>query len=377
MDRDSSVQAAADQRPETDDTTPGVPTETELSPRPSPERGTMRAWAHHMPFLQLLVYYLLLIGLVLLLTNLFPVLRRAFFMPIDLPAVSGEQALLTGTEPVQRPVVTDSTVVAQAVDRALTTLLVTVGALLLVLPVAWVYMRTKRLRYDPALVHSVIILPIVVAGIALVVKNSIALAFSLAGIVAAVRFRNTLKDPRDAVYIFLTIGIGLSAGVQALDVALVMSMIFNFIVLFVWRFNIGSIYGGSYGRTGVISAGSPSLLLAQDPDRRKEIRLALLDEAEEMDIDGVLLVHTADPELARGAVQETMNGLAKEWRLARILPRGRRFSTLEYVVRLKKKTSPTDLVGALKEHWSHQVAAVEYFSVLMRERERDENAESE
>jgi hypothetical protein len=377
MDRDSSVQAAADQRHETDDTTPGVPTETEVSPRPSLERGTMRAWAHHMPFLQLLVYYLLLIGLVLLLTNLFPVLRRAFFMPIDLPAVSGEQALLTGTEPVQRPVVTDSTVVAQAVDRALTTLLVTVGALLLVLPVAWVYMRTKRLRYDPALVHSVIILPIVVAGIALVVKNSIALAFSLAGIVAAVRFRNTLKDPRDAVYIFLTIGIGLSAGVQALDVALVMSMIFNFIVLFVWRFNIGSIYGGSYGRTGVISAGSPSLLLAQDPDRRKEIRLALLDEAEEMDIDGVLLVHTADPELARGAVQETMNGLAKEWRLARILPRGRRFSTLEYVVRLKKKTSPTDLVGALKEHWSHQVAAVEYFSVLMRERERDENAESE
>lgn len=377
MDRDRSLQTAPDGRQGTDDLTPGVPTEPPVSSRPSRKRGTFRAWAHHTPFLQLVVYYLLLIGLVLLLTNLFPVLRRAFFMPIDLPAVGGEQAFLTGTEPVERPVLSDSTVVAQAVDRALTTLLVTIGALLLVLPVAWVYMRTKRLRYDPALVHSVIILPIVVAGIALVVKNSIALAFSLAGIVAAVRFRNTLKDPRDAVYIFLTIGIGLSAGVQALDVALVMSMIFNFIVLIVWRFNIGSIYGGRYGRTGVISAGSPSLLLAQDPERRREIRRALLEEAEEMDTDGVLLVHTGDPEMARGAVQETMNGLAKEWRLARIVPRGRDLSTLEYVVRLKKKSSPTDLVGALKEHWSHQVAAVEYFSFLMRERERDENGDEE
>lgn len=373
MHREPNVELAAEEHQDVDDVTPGVPTDPSLEPGQQLERSTMRAWVHHMPFLQLLAYYSLLIGLVLLLVNVFPDLRRAFFMPVSLPAVGAEQALLTGAQPAPQPVATEDSVVAQAVDRATTTLLVILGALLLVVPVAWVYMRTKRLRYDPALVHSVIILPIVVAGIALVVKNSVALAFSLAGIVAAVRFRNTLKDPRDAVYIFLTIGIGLSAGVQALDVALVMSLIFNFVVLSVWKLKVGSVYGGSYGRTGVISSGNPSLLLAQDPERRREIRLALLEKAEEMDTDGVLLVHAADPELARGAVQETMSSLSKQWHLARVVPRGSKYVTLEYLVQLKKKSSPVDLVGAMEEHWSHQVSAVEYFSFLMRERNRDED----
>lgn len=376
MQRDHELDLAAERR-EMDDLAPGVPTEPPISARGLPQGGAAGGWGQNLPFLQLVAYYLLLIALVLLLTNLFPDLRRAFFMPVTLPAVSGERALLTGAEGAPPPVLPEATVAAHVAERSLSTLLVTVGALLLVLPVTGVYMRTQRLRYDPALVRSVVILPIVVAGIAVVVKNSIALAFSLAGIVAAVRFRNTLKDPRDAVYIFLVIGIGLSAGVQALDVALVTSLVFNFVVLFLWRFNIGSIYGGSYGRTGVISAGSPALLLARDPGRRRAIRLALLEEAETRDTDGVLLVHTGDPELARGAVQEAMGAFAREWHLARIVPRGHGFTTLEYLVQLRKKASPTDLVGALEEHWSRQVPAAEYFSLLLRGNHRDEDAEED
>ncbi len=372
MDRDSNVGTTASKRSEADDLTPGVPHERPVSTRRQTEQGRIWAWAHHAPFLQLLTYYVVVVGVVALLTVLFPGLREPFFMPVHLPAVAGQQALQTGVIPFQAPL-TEYEAVNQAVERAFTTLVVILGALLLVVPVAWIYMRTKRLRYDPALIRSVIILPIVVAGIALVVKNSIALAFSLAGIVAAVRFRNTLKDPQDAVYIFLTIGIGLSAGVQALDVALVMSMIFNFVVLGLWRYNVGSIYGGSYGRTGVISAGNPALLLAQSPTRRREIRLDILEKAEELEdeTDGILLVHTAEPEMARHAVQETMSGMAKQWHLVSLFPRGRNHTTLEYLVRLKKKTDPTDLVGAIEEHWSHQVVAVEYFSFLTRDQERN------
>ena len=118
---------------------------------------------------------------------------------------------------------------------------------------------STQARNDPALVRAVVILPIVVAGITMVVKYSIALAFALTGIVAAVRFRNTLKDPRDAVYIFLAIGIGLASGVQELDVALVTSMMFNLVMLTLWRYNIGSVYGGAYGRTtGPASRSSQS-----------------------------------------------------------------------------------------------------------------------
>ena len=351
---------------------PGI---EQADPIPARARSPRRTGGRlrRMPFVQLIGYYVLLIAVGGLLVAVFPAVRLAFLSPVALPVVSEAGEILTGQVPAAAETGLES--LQEVLDRALTTLLVILGALALVVPVARVYMQTKGLQYDPALVRSVVILPIVVSGIALVVKDSIALAFALAGIVAAVRFRNTLKDPRDAVYIFLVIGIGLSAGVQALDVALIMSMIFNFVVLTLWRFNIGSIYSGRFGETGVVSSGDPDLMIAGAPSARREIRRSLLGEARKMDkLDGVLLVHAAEPELARHTLQEALSQMAKDWRLARIVPRSGEMETLEYLLRLKKKSTPAELVGALTERWGAQVAAAEYFWFRARERKReDEN----
>jgi hypothetical protein len=321
------------------------------------------------PFVQLAVYYLVILGIAVALIQWLPVARRAFVAPVDIPALSEGAALLSGSVPPVRPDQPDLSV-GHVIERGIITLLVTLGALSLVFPVAWVYMFSKRLRYDPALVRSVIILPVVVAGITLVVKNSLALAFSLAGIVAAVRFRNTLKDPRDAVYIFLTIGIGLSAGVQALDVALVMSVAFNLVVLLLWKYNIGSIYGGRYGRTGILSVGDSRLLMAQSPDERRVIRRRVLDKAARMKTDGILLVHSDEPEIARHTVQEALGDMAKEWRLAEVYLRDEGRSTLEYLLRLKKKALPVELMGSLDDRWSSQVDAAEYIPFRTRKANR-------
>lgn len=115
------------------------------------------------------------------------------------------------------------------------------GALALMCPVAWAYMRTKpKVRYDASLVQTVIVLPVVISGVVLIVRDSIALAFSLAGIVAAVRFRNTLKDTKDAVYIFLAIAVGLAAGVQSFSVGFVVTVIFLAVILVLWRYDVGA-----------------------------------------------------------------------------------------------------------------------------------------
>ncbi len=323
------------------------------------------------PFLRLVAYYVLLIGMMGALVYWVPMVRDAFISPVVLPDLGrgGDDAgLLT-----RAPTLGDYGArlsLGEALHRGLTTLLVIAGAMSLVVPVAWVYMFTKRFRYDPALVSSVIILPIVVAGISLVVKNSLALAFSLAGIVAAVRFRNTLKDPRDAVYIFLVIGIGLSAGVQALDVALAMSLAFNFIVLVVWKYNVGSIYSGSYGRTGILSVGDPELMLAGDPAAQREIRRRMLEHDGDMRTDGILLVHSAAPDLARLTVQEALGDTAQDWRLVDVRRVDGRPAVLEYLVRLKADITPAELVGALDERWSAQVAAAEYVPFRTRKKKR-------
>ena len=98
---------------------------------------------------------------------------------------------------------------------AITVAVAMLAAVLLSLPVAWVYLLTRAKRgYQQSVVQLLIVLPTVVAGIVLLVKYSLALAFSLAGIVAAVRFRNTLDDSKDAVYVFLATAIGLAAAVN-------------------------------------------------------------------------------------------------------------------------------------------------------------------
>ncbi|HEX2079844.1 MAG TPA: DUF4956 domain-containing protein [Longimicrobium sp.] len=321
--------------------------------------------ARSFPFLRLLFYYVVLVTVMSLLVYHVPAVREAFLSPQALAMEEGGGLVGPVGEDFGARVSLN-----EALRRALGTLLVILGALSLVLPVAWVYMLTKRFRYDPALVSSVIILPIVVAGIALVVKNSIALAFALAGIVAAVRFRNTLKDPRDAVYIFLVIGIGLSSGVQALDVALVMSLAFNYVVLLVWKFNVGSIYSGRYARTGILSAGPQRLLVAQDPQGQSEVRRRMLDHAAEIRTEGILLVHSTTPDMARHTVQEALADMARDWQLVDVVQREDGMFTLEYLVRLKRAASPPELVGALDERWGAQVAAAEYLPFRARRKKR-------
>lgn len=318
------------------------------------------------PYLRLGLYYVVLIAVLTGLCWISPTIRDAFIGATLLPAREGGLAS-SATEMVGQAA---GVAMHQALRRGLTALLAIAGALTLVVPVTWVYMLTKRFRFDPALVASVIILPIVVTGTALVVKDSLALAFSLAGVVAAVRFRNTLKDPRDAVYIFLVIACGLSAGVQALDVALAVSMAFNFVVLTVWRFNVGSIYGGRYGRTGVLSVGDPALLVAEEPTQQRAIRRRMLEYGDDIRTDGVLLVHSREPDLGRNTVQEALGDLARDWRLVEVVPRGEGMYTLEYLVRLKDEVAPADLVGALDERWSQQVSAAEYFAFRTRQRKR-------
>jgi len=126
-------------------------------------------------------------------------------------------------------------------------LFATIGALVVTVPISWTYFLTSRARrIDQSFLQTIIILPIVVTGIAMIVVNSIALAFSLAGVVAAVRFRFTLNQPSDAMYIFVAIGIGLGAGIGALSIAAVISFTFVIATLVIWKLEYGKTLAGPF-----------------------------------------------------------------------------------------------------------------------------------
>ncbi|PYP31564.1 MAG: hypothetical protein DMD49_07850 [Gemmatimonadetes bacterium] len=273
-------------------------------------------------------------------------------------------------------------------DLALVTLLSMLGALALVLPVAWVYMITKQHRgYDQSVVQTVIILPMTVAGTVILVQNSLALAFALAAIVAVVRFRNTLKDTKDTVYIFLALGVGVAAGVFAPTVGGVMSVMFNFVVLALWSFNFGNIYADQGlagrmspaqalvgpGKTGEYSViGDPDLLRALAPEELDKVAAASdrlgryiksRAERKKKPFTAVLLVHATQLEGAQRATEAVLDQEVKRWRLAEIQPTTDDKSTLQYLVRLSKNAVPAELLEHLKTRGAPHVIAAEYRSL--------------
>ena len=119
-------------------------------------------------------------------------------------------------------------------------MIVLVGVWLLMLPVSWVHKGIHRVSsYDHSLDETTLILPGIVSSIVLVVQHSLALAFSLAGIVAGVHFRRALQDTFDALFILVAIGTGIAAGVKALEIAAVLTVFFCYSTLFVYYLGDG------------------------------------------------------------------------------------------------------------------------------------------
>lgn len=256
------------------------------------------------------------------------------------------------------------------------------GALLLMLPVAWVYMITKqRQSYDQSVVHTMILLPIAVTGVMFIVRHSLALAFALAAVVAAIRFRNTLKDTKDTVYVFLAIGVGLAAGSQSLALAAVMSLAFNAAVLVLWHWKIGNIYADQGSLTPslrlgqALAVGDRRLFEAMPPARLEEVtervmRLqAYADRKGKKKFNGLVLLHATAPDEAQRAAEAILDEETRRWRLAEIVPAGAGRSTLEYLVQLKDLGAAGTLLAALKAGTAPHVAAAEFRSLRGLKRE--------
>jgi len=125
--------------------------------------------------------------------------------------------------------------------RNLVSLLIAMlSTLILMLPVGWVYksIHTDSI-YDHSLDTTTLVLPAVVAGIVTMVQHSLALAFSLAGIVAGVRFRRALSDTFDTLFILASIGVGIAAGIKSIEIAVVLSVFFSYSAALVCAFGDG------------------------------------------------------------------------------------------------------------------------------------------
>lgn len=115
------------------------------------------------------------------------------------------------------------------------------GTILLMLPITWTYTATNfETGFRRSFARALIVLPICATTVVLLIQDSLALAFGLAALVAAVRFRVALDEAMDGIYIFAAICVGLAAGVGYLGVAMMMSLFFCFATTIMWAASYGS-----------------------------------------------------------------------------------------------------------------------------------------
>ena len=156
------------------------------------------------PLLRVVAYYIFLAAVIVLLTRFAPeVMSRLSPGTWWSPATSTRCRAAAQAAAQARGMQPGSVAVAAMA-----------AAVLLMLPVVWVYILTRQKKgYQQSLVQTLIILPIVVVGRRDPgATTASALAFALGGIVGAVAFRNRLGDTKDAVYVFLSIARGPGRG---------------------------------------------------------------------------------------------------------------------------------------------------------------------
>lgn len=205
------------------------------------------------------------------------------------------------------------------------------------LPITWIYRWTRpRKKYSQSFAHTLLVIPIAISLVVFLVKGSLALAFSLAGIVAAVRFRTSLEEPMDSVYMLMAIGIGLAAGTQLILVAYLASLVFVIITLAVWKSNFGA---------------QPEVLSGWRIDDSAKWGAAS-DEtgnATENPYDAQVEVHTTKVNAAQKAIASILESSAKRWQVADVVENADGTATVVFDVRLKKSINFPSFIRDIEE----------------------------
>jgi len=86
-------------------------------------------------------------------------------------------------------------------------------------------------NYSPSFVNSMVLLSMITSIVIAVIGNSVARAFGLVGAMSIIRFRTAVRDTLDIVFIFLSLTIGMAAGVGMKYIALTGTLITGLVII--------------------------------------------------------------------------------------------------------------------------------------------------
>jgi len=244
------------------------------------------------------------------------------------------------------------------------------------LPIAWVYTLTKdEENFDSSLAQTVVVLAMVVTGVMVVISDVTARAFALAGVVAAVRFRNTLQDTKDAVYIFIAVAIGMGCGTHVYHITVWLSVIMSLTMYLLWKYKFGVSLRSVAKAPGkkdvqkIYAQASGEALQHLERELEQQVRLLQWaqmhrdDEKGKKKPNAALIVESSDAYAAIEQVDKALDAYGGKWQLANISSETPGRSTLEYVGRLPKESTPGTLIDAIQQNKSAVIIEVSFRSL--------------
>lgn len=176
--------------------------------------------------------------------------------------------------------------------------------------IAFTYEKTfQGLSYSRSMIQAMILGSLVVAMAMHAIGDNLARGLGMMGALAIVRFRTSMRDPKDIIFIFACFAVGISCGVGAYAVAIIGTLMF------------------------CLAAFS----MAKAPLGGDQL------------FDGVLRFNLPDDNAVRQQIQSILDQFCKRSILITVkeMAQGQRFEH-SYQIKLKQKNSKGHLIQALK-----------------------------
>ena len=107
----------------------------------------------------------------------------------------------------------------------------------------WSYRGTS---YSATYVASLVTLAMITAVVIMAIGNNLARAFGLVGAMSIIRFRTAVKDTQDLMFIFLSLAVGLAAGVGFHRLAIVATVVVGGTLWALGRSGFGGAHRNEY-----------------------------------------------------------------------------------------------------------------------------------
>lgn len=131
--------------------------------------------------------------------------------------------------------------------------------------VAFTYGRTTKSDVQPSgMIHALVGGPVIATMILQSIGDNIASGLGMLGALTIVRYRTNLNSPRDAVFVFAALGIGISCGLYGFIIATFGTVMFSIVSFVIFISRVSSGYSGELSFSEIKIKSNESMRLSKE-----------------------------------------------------------------------------------------------------------------